>query len=342
MNLTEIIRIISDEERTNLVKSRDGETRMGDRIHYVKSDESAQLATLPALGIRYVVLGIPECIGPMANYGKQGSQFAWDAFLGCFLNMQWNMETVLPNTAMLGSVCVDDLMEIALTINPKDEKYMDNLRQLCVELDARVYTVIKAIFDADLIPLIIGGGHNNAYPIIKAIRASKAVNPMVVNCDAHADCRALEGRHSGNPFSYALREDMLDYYHVIGLHKAYNNQFTFDFLTTEKRCSYRLYEEITNWEEELSRTIMHLSRHNKPLGIELDMDSIAFMPSSAMSPEGINLAQARQYVRKMAMYSNLAYLHLPEAAPIDDKDHLLVGKSLAYLVSDFLMTVSAG
>jgi formiminoglutamase len=72
------------------------------------------------------------------------------------------------------------------------------------------------------------------------------------------------------------------------------------------------------------------------MGIELDMDAIAYMPSSAFTPSGITVDQARIYVRKMASLEKVSYLHLPEAAPKNEADELIVGKTLTYLVTDFI------
>jgi formiminoglutamase len=74
----------------------------------------------------------------------------------------------------------------------------------------------------------------------------------------------------------------------------------------------------------------------KNVGIELDMDSIAHMPSSAKGPSGIDLNNAREYISTCARSLNAAYLHLPEAAPTNKNDEKMVGKSLTYLVTDFI------
>jgi formiminoglutamase len=42
------------------------------------------------------------------------------------------------------------------------------------------------------------------------------------------------------------------------------------------------------------------------------------------------------YIRKMARNKKVGYLHLPEAAPKNEQDDKIVGKTLAYLVSDFI------
>jgi formiminoglutamase len=66
------------------------------------------------------------------------------------------------------------------------------------------------------------------------------------------------------------------------------------------------------------------------------MDSIAYMPSSALSPSGWTLDQVRQFTHVFAkIQKKVAYLNLTEAAPISEMDMLMVGKALSYLVRDF-------
>ena len=98
------------------------------------------------------------------------------------------------------------------------------LRDACSALDARVSAVLEEVFKADLIPIIIGGGHNNAFPIIKACSFIREFPLAVGNLDPHSDFREMEGRHSGNPFRYAHETNYLTHYAVMGLHEQKNNQ----------------------------------------------------------------------------------------------------------------------
>jgi histidine ammonia-lyase len=50
-------------------------------------------------GVRFAPLGIPESIGPQANFGRRGAELAWEAFLDFFLNMQ-----VLSHPACVDSI----------------------------------------------------------------------------------------------------------------------------------------------------------------------------------------------------------------------------------------------
>jgi formiminoglutamase len=77
-------------------------------------------------------------------------------------------------------------------------------------------------------------------------------------------------------------------------------------------------------------------------GIELDMDSIAQSLSSAQSPAGITVNQARQYLSFVAADSKIAYLHISEGASVlsDGRTDAGTGKLISYLVSDFIKSKS--
>jgi formiminoglutamase len=67
------------------------------------------------------------------------------------------------------------------------------------------------------IPVVIGGGHNNAYPLLKGAakglqQAQQTPLPQIncINLDAHTPVTGPEeGRHSGNAFRYAESDGFL-------------------------------------------------------------------------------------------------------------------------------------
>ncbi len=163
-----------------------------------------------------------------------------------------------------------------------------------------------------------------------------------MNCDPHADFRRLEGRHSGNGFSQAFEEGLLGAYYVFGLHESYNSKEmlgrldkagfrckSFESLLTRGQCSF---------EEGLAEVNAYLNSAGFPVGIELDLDSIAAMPSSARSPVGFSLSDAARFLHGIAgAQNNVQYLHLPEGAPALGEDgERMVGRALAYLVCTYL------
>jgi formiminoglutamase len=318
------------------VQSREGERKLGETLHFLGPEE--ELDDLPACvarGAKYALIGIPESIGAAANLGRCCTDHAWSAFLHAFLNMQDNRFLRGKDILCLGHVKVDSLNGEAGRTNGADA-----LRALCATLDDRVYPVVQAVAEGGLIPIVIGGGHNNAFPILKGVAAvrSPAAGIQCVNCDPHTDFRPLEGRHSGNAFSYAYREGFLRRYFVLGLHESYNSDHIIEQINANPDIAYSRFDEIPDMAEHIQKAVSFLRQSDLPVGIELDMDSMIDMPSSAMTPSGFRVEEARQYVRAVAAAaSDPVYLHLPEGAPTPGTSEMIkVGKTLAYLATDFM------
>lgn len=296
---------------------RIGETKIGEKIELSSSLKEA----------KYVLIGIEENLGPQANGGFSGAENAFNAFLKRFLNMQSNRFLTGNELAFIGSIQ-----------QTNDFKNIESAKSAITELDLLVEEVLKPYIHQGLIPIVIGGGHNNAYPIIKTISeaANKAID--VINLDPHADCRALEGRHSGNSFSYAKENGYINHYSVLGLHKNYNSTFILDYLEYNN-FYYTFFDDYilnpSQFDMDLTKTFLSISKERK-FGIELDLDAIAFTPSSAFTPSGFNSLEARKYIKTLSKHSNCCYLHLPEAAPTNETEEKITGKLIAYLVADFI------
>ena len=300
------------------VSQREGEVKLGEKL--------SVFTDLDSFIGKYVVLGVREDVGPRANLGLSGADAGYACFLKRFLNMQSNSFLSGEEVLLLGEVLVNS--EIT---------ELDALRKGVEELDDLLVSLLVPIYEKGLIPILIGGGHNNAYALIKACSMfqNKAID--VVNCDPHADFRALEGRHSGNSFTYAMQEGWLANYAVLGLHQQYNSQSMLDRMS-DKECYVTFFEEYLSGQRDFLTDVDDVLRQvvDVSLGVELDMDAIMDMPSSAFTPSGFTLEEARRYVIKCAKSKKAAYLHLPEAAPKNEREEAIVGKALAYLVSDFI------
>jgi formiminoglutamase len=107
---------------------------------------------------------------------------------------------------------------------------------------------------------------------------------------------------------------------------------------TNPQISHRFFEDYLQGPYQLLDDVMgFVSHQHHAVGIEIDMDSIAYMPSSAFSPSGWSLDQMRTLLLKLGhIKPQIAYLNLTEAAPLDERDDLIVGKALSYLVRDFV------
>ncbi|MEL6534477.1 MAG: arginase family protein [Bacteroidota bacterium] len=320
----------TQRDRDRFLYHRQGETRIGEKI--VLLPEWDSLADFPK--VKFVILGIPEGIGPLANRGRAGARQGWFAFLRKFLNMQDNRFLRGDTIAIAGTVTTIDLPD---QVNAKDYQpdAFDDIQAMVSQLDGRVAKAVQDLQLPDGVTLIvIGGGHNNAYPIMKGL----GPGATVVNLDPHADYRAKEGRHSGNPFRYAMEEGLMARYYPVGLHKAYNNEEAIEAMEGEARVEPLWWDYISDPEQIFYWVTERLKGHGgKYIGLEMDMDGLAQMPSSAYSPEGFTPREARRWMRCWAQtFPNTKYLHLPEAAPENPREVDFAGKMLAYLVHDFM------
>lgn len=328
-----IFRIYTKEDIENLVSKRSGETKFGEDVKTVR-----ELNDLKTASAKYVLFGIPEDIGVRANNGIAGTAGAWKACLKALLNMQANNYTNPSNVIVLGEIDCKTEMEEATSINTSDAGYPQTLGRLVSEIDKKVSITVEAIVKAGKIPVIIGGGHNNSYGNIKG--SSLALqNPVnAVNFDAHTDFRTLEHRHSGNGFSYAFEEGSLQKYFIFGLHKNYTSQHIFDVLHEKKlHIAYNFFEEIAVCKQKTFETAIAEAENfacGSRFGLEIDLDAVQGISSSATTPSGFSVNQARQFVHHFGKNKNVCYLHLCEAAPQEDGKQ--VGKLLAYLISDFI------
>lgn len=342
--------VLQAADLSPLQQRREGETRLGQSLQFLNPllPFADALEHTVAQGCKYAILGIPEDIGPRANLGNGGAELGFQAFLSRFLNLQHN-ETIQPqHILLLGSIRCADLMQQSRDLSTTEPAELAQLRSLCAQLDARVADVLQSVFSAGLIPIVIGGGHNNALPILQALATSSGEAADAINLDPHCDFRLLEGRHSGNGFSYAHRAGWLRRYFVVGLHEQKNAQSALQQMR-EAGVGYRSYQEIYQ-----SRSITLVQAIDDaftfidanaatPLGIELDTDSISGMPVSAMTNTGVSVSDAEYFVYRLAALPRVRYLHLAEAAPAMHPAGLKMGMSEAgQVLSALVLAFMAG
>lgn len=317
----------------HFISRREGETRFGEALSFIKdfSELEDSLA-------RYVLFGIPEDIGIRGNLGKPGASKAWDAGLKYLLNIQANQYTNPESVLLLGEIDCKELMSKAANIDQGDPNYFVKLGDLVSKLDTIVSDVVERIISAGKIPIILGGGHNNAYGNINGLFKALGKPVNILNIDAHTDLRKTDYRHSGNGFSFARKKNILGKYRVFGLHQNYTPDYIFKEIIQSPNDHFRLFEHlalkssesiIKAFREELDFTAQ------EDFGLELDCDAIKDFPSSAQSPTGFPINMVRNFIKIASEEKNIRYLHICEAAPKEDQN-FDVGKALSYFITDFI------
>ncbi|MEO8404219.1 MAG: formimidoylglutamase [Chitinophagaceae bacterium] len=341
------LKIYTKQEILSLTRLRKFETKLGEQLKVI-TNPSSVAASIQQSSAKYVLVGIPEDIGDKANYGTGGADTVWIPFLQSFLNIQSNDFLDGSNILLLGHFDFGDIQYLIDTTARGEEEKIEAYRHAVHTIDDEVEQLIKIITEAKKIPIVIGGGHNNAYPLIKGAAKGWHKADMIplaqincINLDAHADYRPLEGRHSGNAFRYAEEDGYLQKYCVIGVQENYLPQNVWMDMVNNPFIDCITFEDIFVHEK---RTFMQAIAHatsfteDAVTGIELDLDVIQDTLSSAISPIGIQASHARQYISFAAMDAKPAYLHICEGACrlTDGRTDPSVGKLISFLVSDFV------
>lgn len=334
-------KIYTQSDISALVNHRDGEEKLGEHVQIYRHSESfspdlgnsnqvaISSACLLQSSAKFVLLGIPEDVGIRANFGVAGAKTAWKASLKAILNTQSNSFLNGKEILVLGHFEIEE---------PADQS-LQSLRKKVSQIDELVYPVVQQIITANKIPIVIGGGHNNAFPIIYGAYLAKDKKQInVVNIDAHTDLRnPAEGRHSGNGFSTAILKGYLKQYKIFGLHQNYVNNVIASQIAKDKNMSTLYFEELLQRENSTVQEWTNFTENlAEPCGLEIDLDSIANILSSAITPSGFALNDIRKILIKNTIKYN--YLHICEAAEklSDSREDLTTGKTIAYLVTDFI------
>lgn len=344
------LKIYNKQDVLSITQLRRFETKLGERIQILNGVLNIEQA-LEQSSAKFVLVGVPEDIGIIANESVGGADTAWIPFLQSFLNIQSNDFLEGSDILLLGHF---DFREMETLIDSNAHSYEEKIiayRHAVNTIDDEVEHLVKLITQNKKIPIVIGGGHNNSYGCIKG--AAKGLHkagviPLAqinaINLDAHADFRPTEGRHSGNGFRYADEDGYLEKYCVIGLHENYIPQNSWIDIVNDPFIDVITFEDIFIHEKRtFIQAIAHATAFTEDTycGIELDLDAIEDTLVSAATPVGILPLHARQYINYAAIDTKVAYLHICEGATklSDGRTDESTGKLISYLVSDFIKMV---
>jgi formiminoglutamase len=338
--MEKLIRFTSSD-LSKITNHRSGEVKFGEKMITIPNDVEPY-AFLKNCEQQFVLFGVPEDIGVRANYGRPGADSAWDSAIKSIANIQHNRFCKGSNIVILGALDVSQEMKLVQELDFNSTADRKKMNDLVVSIDKEVSHIIANIVKAGKIPIVIGGGHNNSYGNIKGTALGKGKPINAVNFDAHSDFRILEGRHSGNGFSYAFEEGFLKKYFIFGLHHSYTSKSVLDKIKDLKdRVLYNTYDSMKikctkSFDTEMQFALDFIK--NDYYGIEIDLDSIPNIPCSAMTLSGFSVEELRQFIYFFGRHQNASYIHICEGAPsLDhDKNSHLVGKLIGYLVTDFI------
>lgn len=195
-------------------------------------------------------------------------------------------------------------------------------------LHEQTESALSSLLSKEIFPLVLGGGHDLAYPHYRAIRSvypDKSIG--IVNLDAHFDLRPVEDhRNSGTPF-WQIAEEAKEWdfhYFCLGIQEESNNKELFDtagelgvrFMTNRK---FRL-ENFSAISQQLDLFLDEIDMLY--LTVDLDGFSSAIAPGvSAPSPLGFHWDVAFATIEHLCASGKLGSADIVELNPKYDRDH---------------------
>ena len=310
------LKVYNKQDVLSLTKLRRFETKLGERIQTLSNPGDIE-TSLAESNARFVLFGVPEDLGAKGNFGIGGADTLWIPFLQSWLNIQSNDFFDGGEVLVVGHFDFGDMQYLIDTTAKGAEEKIEAYRHAVNTIDDEVEHLAKLVTEAKKIPIVVGGGHNNSYPLIKGAAKGwhkAGIIPLAqincINLDAHADYRPMEGRHSGNAFRYAEEDGYLQKYCIVGLHENYLPQNVWVDMVNNPFIDCITFEDIFVHEK---RTFLQAVAHatgfteDTLVGIDIDLDGIQNTLSSAMTPVGISPLHARQYISYTASDAKPAY-----------------------------------
>jgi len=335
--MASFLRGVTTEAIRAMTPVRAGERRLGQAIEAWKPGEVLRPGHEPG----FAILLMPCDVGVKANLGRVGAAELAHAALSQLLSMQDNGSLDAVAVVLAGEVDADDLKAKAASLDAANPRELEALRALVSQADARVRDAVHTVAASGRVVVLLGGGHENALGLLAGIRAGQTAPIRCVNIDAHADLREDAGRHSGNAFAHAIRDGMLDRYAVIGLQEAWINRHMLDRFRTEPPLRAWTMESILRGERSIEAACDEAADFVGPgaCTLEVDLDVVAGMASSARSPSGFSGDQLRQCVHRLAARLRPAALHVCEVIP-GPGDVNGAGRLAALVVRDLIQARS--
>lgn len=221
-----------------------------------------------------------------------------------------------------------------ITCNDKDLQTSQNQLSTC----------IASLLELNLMPIVLGGGHDVAYAHFNGIKdhlISKNKRPSIgiINFDAHFDLRKVDDEpNSGTPFNQISNENEPFEYVCLGIRKDANH---LDLFKSAQRLGVKYLERETfrmQFVEEINKWITAFSKGVDHLYVTIDLDgfSSAFAPGvSAPSPMGFSPDIVLESLKTIINTGKLIAVDIAEMNPkydIDGQTAKLAASLVHYII----------
>mgnify|MGYP000173608863 CR=1 FL=1 len=269
------------------------------------------------------LLGYAVDAGVIRNGGRSGAKDGPDSIR----KMLGPLANHLHETALVydyGNIVVED----------------DNIDAAQLLMRDTIYTCLQE----NHLPVILGGGHDAAYPHFLGIQKHIETTGQtvgIINFDAHFDLRPLiDGKgHSGSPFLQIANQFSNSFnYLVLGIQKASNPKTLFE-TASSFNCNFLEIEQfnIAHWDL-VKKCITNFIGSVDKVYVSIDLDgfSSAYAPGvSAPSPIGFTPEIVWKALEEIIQSNKLLSVDIVELNPAYDKDNAtarLAARCVEYIV----------
>ena len=254
----------------------------------------------------FCILGFPDDLGVKNVNGRLGAAEGPPSFLKAF-------------TRLKGSSHLLSIMQEPVMVPMGDD--LTKNHENAVQEVVRVYSGLGS---KDCL-IVVGGGHDYAYPWIRGIaeaKKDKRKKIACINLDAHFDLREYEPiMTSGSPFRRLIDEKHLQTKNLIefGIQQHCNSDELFQYVKKNKIKTIP-FEKLRNGKavSEFKKNLQSLSKLADEVYISLDLDSLsfAFCPGvSAPQAEGFTASELFQMLEIAGSNQKVKSLGVFELSP---------------------------
>ena len=223
-------------------------------------------------------------------------------------------------------------IDLSTNFNIVDFGNIDVVHTNILETHARIEKVVTAIYRLGIIPIIIGGDHGTAHPVIKSLIKNVEGNIGVINFDAHLDVRKSPNGEitSGTPFRRLMEEAerplMPTNFVEIGINGWCASKYYRDYCK-EQGVTIITAREVhkRGIEDTVSQALEVASKGTKAIFLSFDVDVLdcPFAPGTcALNPGGLTSYQALEAVWQIGQHPSSQGIGIFEIAPLLDIKNL--------------------
>lgn len=209
------------------------------------------------------------------------------------------------------------------------------------QIHERLVFVVGELIKAGVIPIVIGGGHDIAFPDYFGFAGNfEKEKKAVINIDTHLDVRESQLRNSGTPFRQILESELKpDKMFEIGIQNYANSIYHFEYALNNGVEIFTL-DEIREKGMSFILNVIKNKLQGHLVHLSFDMDSVrnADAPGvSATYPDGLKAEEVLEVALFCGLNLNVKIVDIAEVNPEFDID----GKT-SRLASLFILNFLTG